>query len=105
MRLEITETETREGNLRQRAVQIMPNPPYCPYCSTQYKNYGSVANAATAIWQHCQSCASDTLKVKDAGPRMPAFSMRKEVLEQRLQAFQDLGSDPPQGVAEGTEWR
>ena len=75
-RLEITETETREGNLRQRAVQITPNPPYCPYCNTKYKNYGSVANAATAIWQHCQSCASETLKVKDAGPFMPAFSMK-----------------------------
>ena len=76
MRLEITETETREGNLRQRAVQIAPNPPYCPYCNTKYKNYGSAANAATAIWQHCQSCASETLKVKDAGPLMPAFSMK-----------------------------
>ena len=122
MRLEITETEYREGDLRQRAVQIAPNPPHCPYCSTKYKNYGSVANAATAIWQHCHSCASDTLKVKDAGPLMPAFSMKmrdtisvmeakmtanggldfepnfemifggllQEVLEQRLQAFQDL---------------
>ena len=76
MRLEISETETREGDTRQRAVYISPNPQHCPYCNTRYKSYVSVANAATAIWQHCQSCALETLKVKDAGPLMPAFTMK-----------------------------
>ena len=76
MRLEVIETETRDGGIRQKTVQVSSNPYVCPYCQSRYKNYSSVANAATAIWQHCSSCAEDVLKVKDAGPTMPAFTMK-----------------------------
>ena len=121
-RLEISESETGEGDMRQRVVQIQPNPPCCSFCESRYKSYSSVANAAQGIWTHCQSCAVDTLRVKDEGPTMPAFTMKmretisvmeakmtatggldfepnfemifggllQEVLEHRLQAFQDL---------------
>ena len=122
MRLEVIETETRDGGIRQRTVQVSPNPYICPYCQFKYKTYSSVANAAAAIWQHCYNCSEDVLKGKDAGPTMPAFTMKirdtinimeakmtatggfdfepnfevifggllQEVLEHRLQAFQDL---------------
>ena len=122
MRLEVIETEARDGDARQKTVQVSPNPYFCPYCQFRYRNYSSVANAATAIWQHCSSCAEDELRIKDAGPIMPAFTMKirdtisimeakmtepggldfepnfevifggllQEVLERRLQAFQDL---------------
>ena len=33
LRLEISESEIREGDLRQRTVQIQPNPQYCPFCN------------------------------------------------------------------------
>ena len=74
MRLEVVETETRDGDVRQKTVQVYPNPYICPYCQSKYRVYSSVANAATAIWQHCSTCAE--LKVKDAGPTMPAFTMK-----------------------------
>ena len=121
MRLEVVETAVKEGGMRQKSIQVSPNPYTCPYCNSKYKTYTSVANAATAIWQHC-TCTKDHLKVSDAGPTMPAFKMKirdtisvmeakmtatggldfepnfevifggllQEVLEQRLQAFQDL---------------
>ena len=76
MRLEVVETETRDGVIQQKIVQVSPNPYICPYCQSKYKSYSSVANAATAIWQHCASCAETELMIKDAGPTMPAFSMK-----------------------------
>ena len=51
MRLEIIETETREGDLRQRAVQIAPNPQYCPYCNAKVQelwNSGQCSNCYLA---------------------------------------------------------
>ena len=57
-----------------------------------------MANAATAIWQHCQSCASETLKVKDAGPLMPAFTMKMRdsinIMEAKMTANGGLDFEP-----------
>ena len=76
MRLEIVETETRDGDMRQKTIQVSPYPYICPYCQSRYKTYSSVANAATVIWQHCSTCAETELMIKDAGPTMPAFTMK-----------------------------
>ena len=76
MRLEVIETETRSGGERYKTVQVSPNPYYCPYCHSKYKSYATVANAAAAIWSHCVGCVETTLMVKDAGPTMPAFTMK-----------------------------
>ena len=98
MRLEVVETETREGGIRQRSVQVCPNPYTCPYCDSKYKNYSSLANAATAIWQHCSKCADDTLKVRDAGPVIPAFTMKIRdtinVMEAKMTANGGLDLEP-----------
>ena len=75
LRLEVTETEYEEGGEHKKKVQVYPNPWACPYCDFRYKTYASVSNAATAVWQHCITCAKDNLKVSDTGPKMPAFSM------------------------------
>ena len=49
MRLEVTETESVEGGVRQRWVQVCPSPYKCPYCEFKFQNYTSVTNAATGI--------------------------------------------------------
>ena len=122
LRLEVSESETGDDDALHRTGYIQPNPQHCPFCGFKYNYYTTMANAAHAVWQHCEECAKDTLKVKDEGPTMPAFSMKlretisvmeakmtatggldfepnfevifggllQEVLEHRLQAFQDL---------------
>ena len=114
----MVETETGEGGVRQKSVQVCTNPYTCPYCGSKYKNYSSVANAATAIWQHCSTCAKDNLRVSDAGPTMPAFKMKIRdtisVMEAKMTAnggldFEPLSSGVPgfsklsQSVSEGVE--
>ena len=76
LRLEVIETETRNGGEIQKTIQVTPNPYVCPYCQFKYKYYSTVANAATAIWAHCIDCVESALKVKDAGPTMPEFTMK-----------------------------
>ena len=76
LRLEVTETEARDGDQRCKTVQVSPNPYVCPYCQSKYKTYSSVANAATAIWSHCFGCVNSALMVRDDGPKMPEFSMK-----------------------------
>ena len=98
MRLEVVETEVEEGGVRQKSIQVSPNPYTCPYCSSKYKNYASVANAATAVWQHCSTCAKDQLRVSDAGPTMPAFTMKIRdtinVMEAKMTAIGGLDFEP-----------
>ena len=57
-----------------------------------------MANAAHAIWSHCQTCAVDTLRVKDAGPTMPAFTMKMRetisVMEAKMTATGGLDFEP-----------
>ena len=76
LQLEVVETQTRDGDERRKTVQLSPNPYICPHCQFRYKTYASVANAATAIWGHCSDCAETELMVKDAGPTIPAFTMK-----------------------------
>ena len=98
LRLEVTETESDEGGERKKWVQIYPNPWTCPYCDFKYKTYSSVANAATGIWQHCTACAKDHLKVSDAGPKMPAFSMKIRdtisIMEAKMTIYGGLDLEP-----------
>ena len=64
----------------------------------KYKAYSSVANAATGIWQHCSTCAKDHLKVSDAGPKMPAFSMNIRdtiaIMEAKMTTYGGLDFEP-----------
>ena len=57
-----------------------------------------MANAAQAIWSHCQTCAADTLKVRDEGPTMPAFTMKLRetisVMEAKMTATGGLDFEP-----------
>ena len=98
MRLEVVETEVGEGGVRQKSIQVCPSPYTCPYCNSKYKNYTSVANAATAIWQHCSTCAQDHLKISDAGPTMPAFKMKIRdtisIMEAKMTATGGLDFEP-----------
>ena len=97
-RLEVVETEVGEGGVHQKSIQVSPNPYTCPYCSSKYKTYASVANAATAIWQRCSTCAKDQLRVSDAGPTMPAFTMKIRdtisVMEAKMTATGGLDFEP-----------
>ena len=98
LRLEVTETESDEDGERKKWVQIYPNPYTCPYCDFKDKTYTSVANAATGIWQHCSTCAKDHLKVSDAGPKMPAFSMNIRdtiaIMEAKMTTYGGLDFEP-----------
>ena len=98
LRLEVTESETGDGDSRQRTGYIQPNPQNCPFCGFKYKYYATMANAAHAVWTHCESCAKDTLKVKDDGPNMPAFSMQLRetisVMEAKMTAVGGLDFEP-----------
>ena len=98
LRLEVSESETGDGDSRQRTGYIQPNPQNCPFCGFKYKYYATMANAAHAVWTHCESCAKDTLKVKDEGPTMPAFSMKLRetisVMEAKMTATGGLDFEP-----------
>ena len=94
----MTETESVERGVHQRWVQVCPSPYKCPYCDFKYKQYTSVTNAATGIWQHCITCAKDNLKVSDAGPKMPAFSMKMRdtisIMEAKMTGYGGLDFEP-----------
>ena len=98
LRLEVTEAESEEGGVRQKWVQVCPSPYKCPYCELKYKQYTSVTNAAKGIWQHCEACARDNLKVSDAGPKMPAFSMKMRdaisIMEAKMTGYGGLDFEP-----------
>ena len=51
------------------------NPSKCTFCSQLYRKYDSIANAASAAWNHVIGCAETNLQIKGDGPTFPEGNM------------------------------